>query len=85
LIPPSVLAPGLHELTLAGAGEPAIGYAISIPSTYSPSTPVPLILALHFGVGDRHATGVGADVVKGLIGPAPRGRPVTASLTFSGK
>jgi len=67
---PPVLAPGLHELTLARAGEPAIGYAISIPPTYSPSTPVPLILALHFGVGDRDATGVGADVVKGLIGPA---------------
>jgi predicted peptidase len=67
---PAVLAPGLHEVTLARAGEPAIGYAISIPSTYSCSTPVPLILALHFGVGDRDATGVGADVVKGLIGPA---------------
>jgi predicted peptidase len=65
-----VLAPGLHELTLARAGEPTIGYAISIPPTYSPSTPVPLILALHFGVGDRDATGVGADMVKGLIGPA---------------
>jgi predicted peptidase len=67
---PPVLAPGLHELTLARAGESAVGYAISIPPTYSPSTPVPLILALHFGVGDRDATGVGADVVKGLIGPA---------------
>ncbi len=67
---PPVLTPGLHELTLARAGEPAIGYAISIPPTYSPSTPVPLILALHFGVGRRDATGVGADVVKGLIGPA---------------
>jgi predicted peptidase len=67
---PPVLAPGLHELTLARAGESAIDYAISIPPTYSPSTPVPLILALHFGVGGRDATGVGADVVKGLIGPA---------------
>src|ERR1700674_4635560 len=67
---PPVLAPGLHELTSARAGEPAIGYAISIPPTYSPSTPAPLVLALHFGVGDRDATGVGADVVKGLIGPA---------------
>jgi predicted peptidase len=67
---PPALAPGLHELTLSRAGEPAIGYAISIPPTYSPSTPVPLILALHFGVGDRDATGVGADVVKGLFGPA---------------
>jgi predicted peptidase len=67
---PPVLAPGLHELTLTRAGEPTIGYAISIPPTYSPSTPVPLILGLHFGVGDRDATGVGADMLKGLIGPA---------------
>src|SRR3977135_710284 len=65
-----VLAPGLHELTLARAGEPGIGYAISIPPTYSPSTPAPLILALHFGIGNRDSTGVGADLVKGLIGPA---------------
>jgi hypothetical protein len=35
-IDPPVLAPGLHELTLARAGEPAIGYAISIPSTRGP-------------------------------------------------
>jgi predicted peptidase len=67
---PPVLAPGLHELTLARAGEPGIGYAISIPPTYSPSMPAPLILALHFGIGDRDSTGVGADLVKGLIGPA---------------
>jgi len=67
---PPVLAPGLHELTLTRAGEPAIGYAISIPPTYSPATPGPLILALHFGVGDRDATGVGGDILKGLIGPA---------------
>jgi predicted peptidase len=64
------LAPGLHELTLARAGEPAIGYAISIPSTYSPATPAPLILALHFGIGGGDSTGVGADLVKGLVGPA---------------
>src|SRR5712691_1613348 len=67
---PPVFAPGLHELTLARAGEPGIGYAISIPPTYSPSTPAPLILALHFGIGNRDSTGVGADLVKGLIGPA---------------
>jgi predicted peptidase len=70
---PPMLAPGLHELTLAREGEPEIGYAIFIPPTYSPSTPVPLILALHFGVGGRDATGVGTDVLKGLIGPALAG------------
>ena len=55
---PPVLAPGLHELTLTRAGEPVIGYAISIPPTYSPATPGPLILALHFGIGDRDSAGV---------------------------
>jgi predicted peptidase len=64
-----VLAPGLHELTLARAGEPEIGYAISIPPGYSPSTPAPLILALHYGIGNSDSAGVGADLVNGLIGP----------------
>src|SRR5215510_10026286 len=70
---PPVLAPGLHEQTLARAGEPGIGYAISIPSSYSPSTPTPLILALHYGIGNRDSTGVGVDLVKGIIGPALEG------------
>jgi predicted peptidase len=68
-----VLAPGLHELTLARAGEPGIGYAISIPPGYSPSTPAPLVLALHYGIGNLDSTGVGADLVKGLIGPGLEG------------
>ena len=67
---PPVLAPGLHERTLARAGEPGISYAISIPPAYSPSTPAPLILALHYGIGNRDSTGVGSDLVKGIIGPA---------------
>src|SRR5215467_7739009 len=70
---PPVLAPGLHEQTLARPGERGIGYAISIPSTYSPSTPAPLVLALHYGIGNRDSTGVGVDLVKGLIGPALEG------------
>src|SRR5262245_19727941 len=68
-----VLAPGLHERTLPRAGEPGIGYAISIPPGYSPATPVPLIVALHYGLGNRDSAGVGADLVKGLIGPALEG------------
>jgi predicted peptidase len=69
---PPVFTPGLHELTLTRAGEPGIGYAISIPPSYSPfpSTPAPLILALHYGIGNQDSTGVGADLVKGIIGPA---------------
>ena len=70
---PPVLAPGLHEQTLARAGERGIGYAISIPPGYSPSTPIPLILALHYGIGNRDSTGVGVDLVKGIVGPAFEG------------
>jgi len=67
---PPALAPGLHDLTLPRADEPAIRYAMYIPRSYSPSTPVPLILALHFGVGGRDAVGAGGDVVQILVGPA---------------
>jgi predicted peptidase len=62
--------PGLHYLKLPRTDQPTIRYAISIPDSYSPSTPVPLILALHFGVRGGDATGAGGDVVQILIGPA---------------
>jgi pimeloyl-ACP methyl ester carboxylesterase len=65
-----VLTPGLHSLSLPRADEPPVRYAISIPRNYSPSTPVPLVLALHFGVGGGDAAGAGGDVVRILIGPA---------------
>src|SRR5262245_45780971 len=68
-----MLAPGLYERTLPRAGEPGIGYAVSIPPGHSPSPPAPLILALHYGIGNRDSTGVGVDLVKGLIGPALEG------------
>jgi predicted peptidase len=64
-----VLAPGLYSQTLLRANEPTIHYAISIPRNYSPAR-VPLILALHFGVGDGDSAGAGRDVVGILIGPA---------------
>jgi predicted peptidase len=67
---PPALTPGLHHLTLPRADEPAVRYAISIPAGYSPSTPVPLILALHFGVRGGDSTGAGSDVVQILVGPA---------------
>lgn len=63
------LAPGVHHLTFQRPGEPAVDYAISIPSGYSPSKAVPLILALHFGVGGGSATGAGSDVLEILVGP----------------
>src|SRR6267143_590785 len=64
------LTPGLHSLSLPRADEPAVRYAISIPRNYSPSTPVPLILALHFGVRGGEGAGAGGEVVQILIGPA---------------
>ena len=65
-----VLTPGLHNLELSRADEPPIRFAISIPRNYSPSTLVPLILALHFGVRGGDAAGAGGDLVQILIGPA---------------
>jgi predicted peptidase len=67
---PSPITLKLYARTLKRTGEPEISYTIAIPPNYSPSTPVPLILALHFGVGDRDATGAGSDVLQGLVGPA---------------
>jgi predicted peptidase len=64
---PSTLSPGFHRLTLPRADGPAINYAILVPDSYSPSTPIPLILALHFG---GNPTGAGASVLQILIGPA---------------
>jgi predicted peptidase len=67
---PAAFTPGLHNLKLPRAEEPTIHYAISIPPHYSPATPVPLILALHFGVRGGDAAGAGGQVVQILIGPA---------------
>ncbi len=66
----SALTPGLHSLRLQRPEDPAIRYAIYIPANYSPSTPVPLILALHFGVRGGDAAGAGRDVLQILVGPA---------------
>src|SRR5215510_9616724 len=61
------LSPGVHDQRLQRTGEAPIRYAISIPSNYSPSRPVPLVLALHYG-GDPN--GAGRGVLSLLIGPA---------------
>src|ERR1051325_5855948 len=67
------MIPGLHHLEFKRSGEPTITYALAIPAGYSPSSPAPLILALHFGVGGGDATGAGGDVLQYLIGPALAG------------
>jgi predicted peptidase len=65
-----VLSSGLHTQILLREPEPEVHYAIWIPRGYSPSKPVPLILALHFGVAGGNAAGAGRDVVQILIAPA---------------
>jgi predicted peptidase len=67
---PAPLGPGLHNLAMLRPGGPALGYTLFVPSTYSSSTPVPLILALHFGVGGGGSAGAGRDVFQILVGPA---------------
>jgi predicted peptidase len=67
---PPALAPGVHRLQLAQPDGPAVDYAMFIPRNYSRATPVPLILALHFGTGGGSATGAGGSVMDALVGPA---------------
>jgi predicted peptidase len=61
-----VLSPGAHNRSLR-TDDLVVGYAISIPPDYSPTKPVPLILALHFGGSPN---GAGASVLNILVRPA---------------
>ena len=63
----AMLKPGVYTETLRRDGLPPIHYAISIPKNYSPSNPIPLVLALHFG---GNPNGAGESVLKILVGPA---------------
>jgi len=62
-----VLSKGIHSQTLQRPGAAPIHYAISIPAGAAPSSPVPLILALHFGGDPR---GAGQAVLEILVEPA---------------
>jgi predicted peptidase len=61
-----VLGPGTYLRALP-VGVLTVGYALSIPESYSASKPVPLILALHFG---GTPTGGGSSVLGILVKPA---------------
>ncbi len=62
----TVSDPGLHSLTLALADGTSVDYALVIPENYSPATPVPLVLALHYGGAPQ---GAGRGVVESVIAP----------------
>jgi len=65
-----VLAPGVYTRTLERSDGPRVWYVISVPPTYNQATPVPLVLALHFGVQGGSSQYAGRDVLRILIGPA---------------
>jgi predicted peptidase len=67
MITAAVFQSGVHTATLQRPNLPPVHYAISIPSNYSPSTRVPLVLALHFG-GDPN--GAGRAMLEILVRPA---------------
>jgi predicted peptidase len=52
----SFIPPNVDTRFLELTGEQPIAYSISVPDKYSPSKPVPLVLALHFG-GDPEGAG----------------------------
>ena len=62
-----VLSKGVHNMTLQRPGAAPIHYAISIPAAASSSSPVPLVLALHFAGDPR---GAGQAVLEILVEPA---------------
>ncbi len=61
-----VLKPGIHD-ELLRAGDLSVRYAISIPKDLPSATPVPLILALHYG---GRPNGAGQGVLANLVQPA---------------
>jgi poly(3-hydroxybutyrate) depolymerase len=62
-----VVGPGIHNQRFTRPDAPEVRYAISVPREYSPSRPVPLVLALHFG---GNPFGAGAGLLRVLVGPA---------------
>jgi poly(3-hydroxybutyrate) depolymerase len=62
-----VFGPGIHFGILSRPGDLSVGYAISIPERYSSATPVPLILALHYGGSPN---GAAQGVLVTLVQPA---------------
>ena len=63
------LPPGIHKLTAEVPGVGVVNYTIEVPETYDGKTPVPLILALHYGYeGAKPAPYTGAVLLR-VLGP----------------
>ena len=62
-----VFQPGIHLDNFPLSNGLTIRYAISIPKNYSPTTPVPLVLALHYGGAPN---GAAQGVLLTLVQPA---------------
>ncbi|MCJ7680721.1 MAG: dienelactone hydrolase family protein, partial [Candidatus Aminicenantes bacterium] len=41
--------PGIHQITSTDSGGATLRYTLSIPNTYDPEKPQPLVVALHYG------------------------------------
>ncbi|MCG2815995.1 MAG: linear amide C-N hydrolase [Candidatus Aminicenantes bacterium] len=41
--------PGIHQITTTNSGGSTLRYTLSIPDTYDPEKPQPLVVALHYG------------------------------------
>ena len=67
---PPLPTSGFRSLSLSRPDQPEIHYSILIPRGYLPDKPVPLVLALHFGVAGGSAAGAGRDLIQILMGPA---------------
>jgi predicted peptidase len=78
-----VFPPGVHYARLSRTAGAPIRYAIAIPADYMPSSPVPLVLALHYG---GSPAGGGSRVLKGLVYPAlePLGAIIVAPDSVAG-
>ena len=67
------LGPGVHQRTVARPeGEP-LRYTIKFPRDYDPTTPLPLVIVLHFD--DKPTRFYGQHVIAQLCGPAFRPLP----------
>ncbi len=67
-----VLKPGTYAQTLVLEDSSIVSFSISIPSSYDAATPIPLVVALHFGKGARYQPFFGNQMLRLMVMPAMR-------------